>query len=76
MSELTPTSLAKAANISVSYASQVLSGSRTPNVRLALEMERLTAGRLRAGDLNPDVALVLKFVAEAANDDTRAEKAA
>jgi len=76
MTDLTPTALAKATDISVSYASQVLSGARKPNVRLALEMERLTAGRLRAAELNADVALVQRFMSEAANDDTATSEAA
>lgn len=68
MTDLKPTVLAKAADISVSYASQVLSGARRPNVRLALEIERLTGGAVRARDLNPDVARVERFLRDAAND--------
>lgn len=46
------------------------------SLRVALEIERLSEGRINAADLNPDVALVRQFTAEAANDDTRPEKAA
>jgi DNA-binding transcriptional regulator YdaS (Cro superfamily) len=75
MAELTPTALSKAADISVSYASQVLSGARRPNVRLALHMERLTGGKIRAAEINEDVALVEKHLA-AANDDQPPAEAA
>lgn len=75
MTDLTPTALSKAADISVSYASQVLSGARKPNVRLALHMERLTGGRIRASDVNSDVALVEKHLA-AANDASPQSEAA
>ncbi|MNT16718.1 hypothetical protein D3C72_1518340 [compost metagenome] len=75
MAELTPTALSKAADISVSYASQVLSGARKPNVRLALQMERLTAGKIRAADINSDVALVEQHLA-AANDTSSHSEAA
>lgn len=66
MADLTPTVLAKAADISISYASQVLSGARPATVRLSLEIERLSQGSIRAADLNPDVALVDAF--RSAND--------
>ena len=33
-------------------------GGERPSVRVALELERLSGGRIRAADLNPDVALV------------------
>lgn len=46
------------------------------SLRVALEIERLSEGRINAADLNPDVALVRQSTAEAANDDTRPEKAA
>jgi DNA-binding transcriptional regulator YdaS (Cro superfamily) len=74
MTDLTPTALAKAADISVSYASQVLSGARKANVRLALKIESLTGGKIRASDLNPDVALVDEF--RAANDASDQSEAA
>lgn len=43
-------------------------GKRRPSVRVALEIERLSEGRISAASLNPDVALVEAFRAEAAND--------
>jgi transcriptional regulator with XRE-family HTH domain len=46
------------------------------SLRVALEIERLSEGRINAADLNPDVALVRQFSAEAANDDTRSSEAA
>ena len=74
MADLTPTALAKAADISVSYASQVLSGARKASVRLALAIEHMTDGRIKAADLNPDVALVDQF--RDANDATTQSEAA
>jgi transcriptional regulator with XRE-family HTH domain len=50
-------------------------GKRRPSVRVALEIERLSDGRLRAADLNPDVALVEAFRA-AANDDASPQEEA
>lgn len=38
------------------------------SVRVAIAIERLSGGRIKAADLNPDVALVESFRAEAAND--------
>lgn len=38
------------------------------SVRVALQIERLSGGRIKAGDLNPDIALIERFRAEAAND--------
>lgn len=39
------------------YASDIEKGS-TPSVRVALEIERLSDGRINAASLNPDVARV------------------
>jgi len=46
------------------------------SLRVALEIERLSEGRIDASTLNPDVALVRKFTAEAANDDLPHSEAA
>ena len=46
------------------------------SLRVAIEIDKLSGGRIPAGSLNPDVALVQRFMAEAANDDTATEKAA
>ena len=54
----------------------VLERTGSASLRVALEIERLSSGRIDAADLNPDVALVRQFTAEAANDDTAPEKAA
>ena len=54
-----------------------LERSGTASVRVALEIERLSAGRILARDLNPDVALVEEFRAEdAANDASPQSEAA
>lgn len=42
---LKPTTLARAAGISVPYASQILSGSRTPPLKMAARIYRLTGHR-------------------------------
>lgn len=47
---------------------EIVSGSRTPSVPVALEIERLSEGRIPADTLNKDVALVRSFKLEAAND--------
>jgi transcriptional regulator with XRE-family HTH domain len=57
------------------HVSNLERGER-PSVRVALELERLSEGRLRAADLNPDVAMVEQFRAEAANDTSTQERAA
>lgn len=57
-------------------ASSLESGARKPSVRVALEIERLSGGRISAADLNPDIALIERFRAEAANDDAPASEAA
>lgn len=44
------------------------------SVRVALAIERLSDGRIKAADLNPDVALVESFRAEAANDEAASAK--
>ncbi|WP_332657331.1 helix-turn-helix transcriptional regulator [Brevundimonas sp.] len=49
------------------HLSQIERGEQTPSVRTALEIERETGGRIRAADLNGDVALVDRFRAA---DDT------
>lgn len=46
------------------------------SVRVALQIERLSGGRIKAADLNPDIALIERFRAEAANDDQRPSEAA
>ncbi|MNL44944.1 hypothetical protein D3C87_1675560 [compost metagenome] len=38
------------------------------SVRVALQIERLSGGRIKAADLNPDIALIERFRAQAAND--------
>ena len=53
-----------------------LEAGTQPSVRVALELERLSDGRLRAADLNPDVAMVERFRSEAANDTAAQERAA
>jgi transcriptional regulator with XRE-family HTH domain len=40
------------------YVSQLERGEITPSVKTALEIERLSGGRIRASELNADVALV------------------
>jgi hypothetical protein len=45
MADLTPTSLSNAAGISVPYASQILSGVRTPARRLAIRIYRKTGAK-------------------------------
>jgi DNA-binding transcriptional regulator YdaS (Cro superfamily) len=45
-------------------------------VRVALEIERVSEGRIPASDLNPDVALVRSFRLEAANDASPSSEAA
>lgn len=42
---------------SKSYVHDIENGSK-PSVKIALELERLSDGRLNAAELNPDVALV------------------
>lgn len=56
--------------------SSLESGARKPSVRVALEIERLSSGRIKAAELNPDIALIERFRAEAANDDAPASEAA
>lgn len=46
------------------------------SLRVAIEIDKLSGGRIPAASLNPDVALVQRFMAEAANDDLATEKAA
>ena len=46
------------------------------SLRVAIEIDKLSGGRIPAGSLNPDVALVQRFMAEAANDDAATERAA
>lgn len=55
------------------HLSDIERGNETPSVRVALEIERVSAGRVRASELNPDVAMVEQF--RAAND-TPSEAAA
>lgn len=43
------------------HLSQIERGEQSPSVRTALEIERVTGGRIRAADLNHDVALVDRF---------------
>ena len=50
------------------HLSQIERGNETPSVRVALEIERLSGGRIPAASLNADVALVDTFRAEAANE--------
>lgn len=58
------------------HLSQIERGEQTPSVRVALEIERVSEGRVKASDLNPDVALVRSFRLEAANDTSSQEAAA
>lgn len=51
-----------------------LEGGKRPSVRVALALEMISGGELKAAKLNPDVALVLKHVA--ANDASAQERAA
>ena len=46
---------------------------KTPSIRVAIEIEKVSGGRLRAIDLNPDVALVAQHLA--ANDSAATRKA-
>lgn len=41
--------------------SEIERGLTQPSVRVALEIEKLSAGRLPAASLNDDVALIEKF---------------
>lgn len=43
---------------SKAYVSALENGKKRPTPRLALEIERLSEGRINAADLNPDVKLV------------------
>jgi len=45
------------------YASQLERGEVTCSVKIALEIERLSNGRIAASGLNPDVALVEEAIA-------------
>ncbi|MFC7378239.1 helix-turn-helix domain-containing protein [Brevundimonas sp. GCM10030266] len=47
-----------------------LERSQSASVRVALEIEKLSGGRIRARDLNPDVAMVEAFRASDAANDT------
>lgn len=58
------------------HLSQIERGEQTPSVRVALEIERLSGGRIKAASLSADVALVERFRAEAANDDQSAAEVA
>lgn len=58
------------------HLSQIERGEQTPSVRVALAIERISGGRVLAADLNPDVAMVERFRAEAANDTTPNSEAA
>lgn len=51
-----------------------LESGKTPSIRVSIEIERVSGGRLRAADLNPDVALVAKHLA--ANDTAPRKRAA
>ncbi|WP_409514445.1 helix-turn-helix domain-containing protein [Brevundimonas sp.] len=57
-------------------ASSLESGARKPSIRVALEIERLAGGRIKAADLNPDIALIERFREEAANDISSQSEAA
>lgn len=48
MEKLTPTKLSQAVGVSVPYASQILSGERTPPVSTAIRIFRATGHRLGA----------------------------
>lgn len=45
METITPTALAEAAGISLPYASQIISGKRTPNRQLAIHILRKSGWR-------------------------------
>lgn len=55
---------------------EIETGTRTPSVPVALEIERLSKGRIPADILNKDVALVRAFKREAANDTSDRSEAA
>lgn len=52
---------AKIGLTSKGHMSEIERGKAQPSVRVALEIERLSEGRLPAASLNDDVALVEKF---------------
>lgn len=47
--------LAKALGISRTWMALMISGQRVPSPELALEIERLTEGKVRRVDLRPDL---------------------
>lgn len=61
--QLTPTKLAQAIEVSVPYASQILSGARTPSMQVALRIFHATGRRLGviAEATDEDIAVLSRF---------------
>ena len=49
-----------------------LEAGKTPSIRVAIEIEKVSGGRIRAADLNPDVALVAQHLSETGPEQDRA----
>lgn len=54
------------------YVKDLESGRARPSVKVALDIEQLSDGRIAAASLNPDVALVEAAIAERATSDEAA----
>jgi DNA-binding transcriptional regulator YdaS (Cro superfamily) len=49
------TEMAKALGISRTWLALIINGQRVPSVRLSLDIERYTHGKVRRKDLRPDM---------------------
>jgi len=50
---------------SLGYACEITRGEKPPSIRVAIKLEQLSGGRIKAADLNEDVALVLAHMRNA-----------